>query len=107
MALAHMEKVDQQIRKEAKTWMQKNVFSYANKVSNMPVPEAIQLQRVLENLPDCLDVEDLTTVDNYRSQISERIKMARVEAIELMFKELGLDEKKLCLNKLRKIMGEG
>lgn len=107
LALARMEKIDQQIRREAKTWMQKNVLGYAKKVYNLPVTEALQLQRVLENLPDCLDEDDLTTVENYRNLIAERIKLARVEAIELMFKELDLDEKTRCLDDLKKIMDKG
>jgi len=39
--------------------------------------------------------------------VAERIKLARVEAIELMFKELDLDEKTRCLDDLKKIMDKG
>ena len=39
--------------------------------------------------------------------IAERIKLARVEAIEIMFKELDIDEKTRCLDDLKKIMYNG
>ena len=107
LALARMEKIDHQIRKEAKTWMQRNVLGYARRIYNMPVTEALQLQRELEKLPDCLDEDDLSTVENYRNLVAERIKLARVEAIEIMFKELDLEEKTRCLDDLKKIMDKG
>ena len=62
---------------------------------------------MLEKVPDCLDAEDLDTVEEYRALVAERIKLARVEAIELMFKELDLDEKTRCLDDLKKIMDKG
>ena len=105
--MAHFEKIDQQIRREAKAWMQKNVLGYARKIYNLPVVEAIRLQGMLEKVPDCLDAEDLETVEEYRALVAERIKLARVEAIELMFKELDLDEKTRCLDDLKKIMDKG
>jgi hypothetical protein len=49
LAPARMEKIDQQIRREAKTWMQKNVLGYAKKVYNLPVTEALQLWFQREN----------------------------------------------------------
>ena len=107
LALQRMEKVDQQIRKGAKTWMQRNVLGFAKKIYNMPVTDALQLQRALESLPDCLDEDDLATVDSYMGLIAERIKLARVEAIEIMFKELDIDEKTRCLDDLKKIMDKG
>ena len=107
LAMARFEKIDQQIRREAKAWMQKNVLGYARKIYNLPVVEAIRLQGMLEKVPDCLDADDLETVEEYRALVAERIKLARVEAIELMFKELDLDEKNRCLDDLKKIMDKG
>lgn len=107
LAMTRLEKIDQQIRREAKVWMQKNVLAYARRIYNLPVVEAIRLQGMLEKTPDCLDPEDLDTVEEYRVLVAERIKQARVEAIVLMFKELDLNEKTRCLDDLKKIVDKG
>ena len=107
LAMARFDKINQQIRREAKAWMQKNVLGYARKIYNLPVVDAIRLQSTLEKVPNCLDADDLNTVEEYRTMVAERIKLARIEAIELMFKELDMDEKTRCLDGLKKIMDKG
>ena len=107
LAAARLEKIDQQIRRDAKRWMQQNVQGYARRIHSLPVADAIRLQRALEEVPDCLDADDLELVEEYRSLISERIRLARVEAIELMFKELDAEEKARCMDRLRAIQEKG
>lgn len=104
LAMARLEKIDQQIRREANAWMRKNVLAYARKICNLPVVEAIRLQGMLEKVPNCLDVDDLNIVEKYRTLVAERIKLARIEAIKLMFNELDLNEKSRCLDDLNRIM---
>lgn len=107
IVMARFAKIDQQIRREANVWMQKNVLGYARKIYNLPVAEAIRLEGILEKVPDCLDADDLATVEEYRTLVAERIKLARVEAIVLMFKALDDGEKICCLDDLKRIMDKG
>lgn len=51
-----------------------------------------------------MDRESLSNIEMYREMVTERIRLARVEAIELLFKDLDPEEKLKCLEKLKLIV---
>ena len=104
IALDRMAKIDSMLQRQSKDWMQQNVAAYARKIHRLPVHEAIQVQRILEVVPDFLDRESLSNIEMYREMVAERIRLARVEAIELLFKDLDPEEKLKCLEKLKLIV---
>ena len=73
---------------------------------SLTVPQCIQWQTAVSVLPDYLTDKDLEDVANLSSEISNRIKLHRINGVVDMFIALSEEEQKDCLQRILEQMNQ-
>lgn len=95
-----MNTIKTQIDSNRRNWMSKNVSEIRDSIDRMTIPQCIQWQTSVLEIPDYLSESDLNEVNELSRMVTQKVKAQRINGVIEMFKALSDEEKKECLNLL-------
>ena len=84
-------------------WLRKNVSNIKVTVETMTIPQCVQWQNSMLDLPEFLTQSDLEEINDLSVRITEKIKTQKINGVIEMFASLSSEERKECLRRLQEL----
>ncbi|EXM40287.1 hypothetical protein RASY3_09395 [Ruminococcus albus SY3] len=89
--------------KKRTDWLRKNVSNIQVAIATMTIPQCVQWQNAMSDLPEFLTQNDLEEINDLSKQITEKIKTQKINGVIELFAALSAEEKKECLRRMQSL----